>query len=611
MNPARARWLHAALVAAATLVVFLPALGNGFVNWDDDENFLWNPHYRGLGWANLRWMFTAVHQGLYVPMAWVTLGLDHVLWGMNPVGYHLTSVVLHALNAALLYLVAARLLERCERSEPPSRAGGQSPGARTWRSEPPSRAGGQSPGARTWQMPAASAALFFSLHPLRVESVAWVTERRDVVAGLFTLLTVLAYLHAQPAGDGGRLRRGWYWTAVAAFGLALLAKSIVVGLPLVLLAMDIYPLRRAGICRLLVEKLPFAGLSTAISAVTLGILAGRDLLATPATIDLAQRLAVSAYGLAFYVAKTLAPWPLSPIYPLVHPVAPGSARYLVPAAAVLVVTALLVLAARRWPAGLTVWTAYVVLLVPVLGIFHSGPQIAADRYAYFSGMPLALLVGGAMAWCASAADRGVLRPALARAALAAMAVALLGLSALTVRQVAVWRDSVSLWQHAAMVKPESDIPVFYLGWALDEAGRPIEARAHFTRALARVPAELPVLRAQILLHRGIVAQRVGDQRAAAADFRDALAVDPEHPVAQIRLAIALAAQGAAEEAGAAFARAARLSAVWPRYQLWEIRAAVREVPADQAGPRRDLGQALGALLARHGVPEPAERDLRP
>ena len=160
-----------------------------------------------------------------------------------------------------------------------------------------------------------------------------------------------------------------------------------------------------------------------------------------------------------------------------------------------------------------------------------------------------------------------------------------------------------------MVEPESDIPVFYLGWALDEAGRPIEARAHFTRALARVPAELPELRAQILLHRGIVAQRVGDQRAAAADFRDALAVDPEHPVAQIRLAIALAAQGAAEEAGAAFARAARLSAVWPRYQLWEIRAAVREVPADQAGPRRDLGQALGALLARHGVSEPAERDF--
>ena len=126
MNPARARWLPAALVAAATLLVFLPALGNGFVNWDDDENFLWNPHYRGLGWANLRWMFTAVHQGLYVPMAWVTLGLDYVLWGMNPAGYHLTSVVLHAVNAALLCLVAEQLYGhgRAPGLRPPAREGG-------------------------------------------------------------------------------------------------------------------------------------------------------------------------------------------------------------------------------------------------------------------------------------------------------------------------------------------------------------------------------------------------------------------------------------------------------------------------------------------------------
>jgi hypothetical protein len=452
--------------------------------------------------------------------------------------------------------------------------------------------------------------LFFALHPLRVESVAWVTERRDVVAGLFTLLTVLAYLNAMPAAGATRLRGGWYWTSVGAFGLALLAKSIVVGLPLVLLAMDLYPLRRAGLRRLLVEKLPFAALSAAISALTLAILAGRDLLATSATLDLPQRLAVSAYGLGFYLAKTIAPWPLSPIYPLIHPVVPGSARYLVPAAAVLVVTAAVAIAARRWPAGLATWAAYVLLLVPVLGIFHSGPQIAADRYSYFAGMPLALLVGGGVGWCVRA-GRGAVRPALARAAVGAVAVALLGLSALTVGQIGVWHDSVSLWRHAAKAEPESDIPVFYLGWALDEAGRPDEARAHFTRALGRVPAGLPALRAQVLLHRGIVAQRAGDSRAAAADFREALAVDPEHPVAQIRLAIALAAQGAADEAGAAFARAARLAAVWPRYQLWEIRAAVHAVPADQAGPRRDLGQALGALLARHGVHELADRDLRP
>lgn len=592
VNRLRARWLPASLVAIATFLVFLPALGNGFVNWDDDENFLWNPHYRGLGWTQLRWMFTAVHQGLYVPLAWVTLGLDHVLWGMRPSGYHLTSVLFHAANAAVLYLVAERLLGRAI-------AGA---------------------GPRAVRLGAGAAALAFSLHPLRAESVAWVTERRDVVAGLFTLLAVLAYLRALAAGDDGASRhlagrtRGyraasrWYWAGVACFGLALLAKSIVVGLPLVLLIIDAYPLdrvRRVGIARLAIEKLPFVALSAAVGALTLGILAGHRLLVNLGTMDLAQRLAVSGYGLAFYLGKTVAPWPLSPIYTLFHPVEPWSARYLVPAAIVLAITGAALAAARRWPAGLAVWGAYALLVAPVLGLVHSGPQLAADRYSYFCAMPLAVLAGAGVTWCADAAARGRIAPRVGAAALLAAALALAGLSALTVRQVAVWRDSVTLWQHAALVSPESDIPVFYLGWALDGAGRADEARAHFTRALDRVPPTLPQLRAQVYLHRGIVARRAGDARAAADDFRSALAVDPGHPVAQIRLALALAALGERAEADAAFARAAQLAPSWPRYQLWEIRAAVREVPADEPA-RRALGWALTALLALHGVREPGD-----
>ncbi len=105
-----ARWLPGALVAALTVLTFLPSLQGEFVNWDDDENFLFNPHYRGLGWTQIRWMFTATHSGLYIPVTWLTLGLDHVLWGMDPRGYHLTSLVLHALNATLFYLLARRLL---------------------------------------------------------------------------------------------------------------------------------------------------------------------------------------------------------------------------------------------------------------------------------------------------------------------------------------------------------------------------------------------------------------------------------------------------------------------------------------------------------------------
>src|SRR3990167_5419391 len=245
---AMARWLPGLLVTAVTLLAFLPSLQGEFLNWDDDENFLFNPHYRGLGWTQIRWMFTATHSGLYIPVTWLTLGLDHVLWGLDPRGYHLTSVVLHALNATLFYLLARRLLA-------------------TGLAAPP--------GAVSWG--AVVAALFFSLHPLRVESVAWATERRDVVVGLLGLLTVSAYLRAWRQGAGGRLHRGWYWAAVGCFALALLSKSIAVGLPVGLLALYLFPLRRAAappgaraphLAALAAEKLPFLALAAGISAVT-------------------------------------------------------------------------------------------------------------------------------------------------------------------------------------------------------------------------------------------------------------------------------------------------------------------------------------------------------
>ena len=144
-----ARWLPGLLVAAVTLLAFLPSLQGEFLNWDDDENFLFNPHYRGLGWTQIRWMFTATHSGLYIPVTWLTLGLDYVLWGMDPRGYHLTSVVLHAINALLFYRVARRLLAAGFATPPhpgPLPRRGRGPGEGEWRSR---RRGGVAPPGRT------------------------------------------------------------------------------------------------------------------------------------------------------------------------------------------------------------------------------------------------------------------------------------------------------------------------------------------------------------------------------------------------------------------------------------------------------------------------------
>src|SRR5437867_11690093 len=168
---ALAAWLIPAVVALVVIACFLPTLRNDFVLWDDDLNFTDNPSYRGLSWPQLHWLFTPGHGGHYQPLSWVTLGLDYTLWGMNPTGYHLTSLLLHAVNAVLFYHVVVVLLRRA--------AVTASAGA------------------------AAVGALFFAIHPLRVESVAWASERRDVLSGLFYLATVLAYVRMAAAERTG------------------------------------------------------------------------------------------------------------------------------------------------------------------------------------------------------------------------------------------------------------------------------------------------------------------------------------------------------------------------------------------------------------------------
>src|SRR5215468_2380714 len=254
------RWLAPAVLVLVTAVAYLPTFANGFVNFDDIENFLNNRAYRGLGWTQLRWMFTAWNLGGFIPLTWITLGFDYVTWGMDPVGYHLTSLVLHLLGSLVFYFVLLRLLRIA-----------LEPGA----------------GNRTaLRLGALVGALLFSVHPLRVESVAWITERRDVLSGLFTFLSVLAYLRAWDARTGERLERRWYLASLAFFACALLSKAMAVTLPVVLVLLDVYPLRRlhehspgglrAFARNLLVEKLPFGLLAFACLVVHVLATQGND-----------------------------------------------------------------------------------------------------------------------------------------------------------------------------------------------------------------------------------------------------------------------------------------------------------------------------------------------
>src|SRR5438132_1663694 len=372
------RWLAPLLVALFTLTAFLPTLQNQFV-WDDDKNFLDNPRYRGLGWAHLRWMFTAFHQGHYIPLTWVTFGMDHLLWGMKPVGYHLTNLLLHAANAVLFFSLVRRILTLAL----PSAAERD----------------------HALAVSAGFAALVFAIHPLRVESVAWVTERRDVLSGLFYLLTILEYLRAcEPEKRG----HWWYWLSVVTFVCALLSKSMAASLPVVLLILDVYPLRRLGGAigwwseparRVYVEKIPFVLLAAAASAIAFMAQFSAQTAASLAQLSVLGRLAVSAYGLSFYLGKLVVPVNLSPLYELPPTVHPGALPFILSYGLVLAITALVLVLRRRVPGLLATWLAYIVVLLPVLGIFQIGLQIAADRYTYLAGLGWAILAGAGLLSC--------------------------------------------------------------------------------------------------------------------------------------------------------------------------------------------------------------------
>ena len=327
-----ADWLIAVVIAQLVVVAFSPALRAGFVLWDDDAYFLHNPYYRGLGPAQLRWMFT-VMSGHYMPLTWLTHGLDYVLWGMRPAGYHAVNVGLHALAAVIAYFVARRVLAA---AVGPVQAGALRAGA-------------------------AVAALIFAVHPLRVESVAWITERRDVLCGVFFLLAVLCYLRALDSGA----RRRWYWLAVALAALALASKAMAVTLPAVLLLLDVYPLGRLGPGRWLrrdvwLEKLPFALLSAA--AAILAIVAQRSVgtLSDLRDVGIAERLGLTAYGLVFYVWKTLVPTGLAPLYETPYDGATLTPWFAASAVIVAAGAVALVRVRRRWPGVTAAGAVFVV-----------------------------------------------------------------------------------------------------------------------------------------------------------------------------------------------------------------------------------------------------------
>ncbi len=473
--------------------------------------------------------------GHWIPLTWVSFGLDYTLWGLDPFGYHLTNVILHAANAALFLLVAHRLLG----SALPSLGG-------PWRT-----------------LGAATAALFFALHPLRAESVAWATERRDVLSGLFYLLALLAYLRMV---DTGRRAR-WLTISVVCFALAMLSKSIVMTLPLILAVLDMYPLRRLPAAggwttpaawRVWAEKVPYLVVAVGGGLIALRVVASAQQFSSSAEYPLVARASVVAYNLAFYAWTTLVPLGLTHIHELPEPLRWWDAPFLPSALGVVATTAAVLLARRVWPAGLTVWATYAISVLPISGlVIHKDPQIVADRYSYLACLGGALLVGagaglvGAGAGLVGAgaglvgraAGSAALRPAVGRLALGVIAAWIAALAMLTWSQVQVWRDTQTLWSHAVEVNPACAFCANQLGHALHHAGASGEAVPLLERAVALKPQRMAYQR-----DLGVVLLWVGRPADAIPHMRLAADRVPGDLDLRARLGIALLREGRADEA---------------------------------------------------------------
>lgn len=523
---------RAALAFAAGLsgfLIFLPSFFHGWTDYDDPMFLLGPSGWRGLGPAAWRWDFTSAVGSVYQPLAWLTYGLDYALWGLDARGYHLQSALWHGLTAGLLFLVFRRLLEL---SKPDADSG--------------------------LDAAALFAALAFALHPLRVESVSWAAERRDVVCAAFAAAAALAYLKPRrslPAVFGFTL-------------LSLLAKGMTMTLPVALLALDFYPLRRIGprgegLLGAVREKLPLLGLSAAFGLI--GTAAQERIRWTLAQHGVFARLAQAGYALAFYARKTAWPAGLVPLYELRPPLDPLEPRLLLSAAAVAAAAAMCWRwrGAKPWLAAAAFW--YAVLLFPVSGLFQFGPQLVADRYSLIAAWPLAALAGAAL-------RAGLARRPAASAAAAAAVVAALALAC--VRQQSHWGGPEALWARVLSADPACATAHGAVGVLRAEQGRLGEARAHFRAALDAFPGcAADQDRLAALLESG------GGQSAQARLLRERVET---HPVCRK----ARANDGAALAQGGDYAAAERV-----------LRVSALIDP-DDAGARLNLARVRAALNAR-------------
>ncbi|HEV3448386.1 MAG TPA: tetratricopeptide repeat protein [Gemmataceae bacterium] len=533
-------------LAMVTLAAFWPVRNCEFVNLDDHRYVTRNPDVQaGLSRASAWWALTTTFNANWHPLTWLSLQLDYQIYRLNPAGYHVTNLLWHTANVLLLFAALRRLT------------------------------------GRLW--PSAAVAALFALHPLHVESVAWVSERKDVLSTFFWMLTLLAYAWYVERPGNGR-----YLCVFAALVPGLMAKPMLVTLPCVLLLLDYWPLQRVAPASdngaadvkqkssgrswrfLALEKLPLFLLAAGSCVLTLHAQSAGGAVRSLSDVPLAERLANAVLAYGRYLALTVWSHDLGVLYP--RDELGWTDRRVAGALALLVAISLLTLwQRRRRPYLLVGWLWFVGTLVPVIGLVQVGDQALADRYTY---VPLVgLFIMAAWAGAELAAQGPVLRRMVALATAAALVVCALG----TLVQLGYWHDSIALWEHTLRVTGPNAQARHGLGIAYRDAGRLDEAVEQFKEALRIEPT---YDRCDIQLF--AILGKQGKIEEAVSHFKSALRFRPDNAHAQLEVAIFLIRQGHAAAAIPYLNEAARLDPQLKDSALFQEAERAAAMPA----PRR-------------------------
>ncbi|NTW57713.1 MAG: tetratricopeptide repeat protein [Nitrospirae bacterium] len=526
----KVKYAIAGLVSLITFAVYLRALQNDFVILDDDAYVFENLHIRSLDLSFLRWAFLDFYASNWHPLTWISHAVDYAIWGLNPFGHHLTSIILHGINTLLVVLLMIRLLE----------AGRSSPT-------------GAGLSDRMMLAAAGTTGLLFGLHPLHVESVVWISERKDLLCAFFFLLSIMEYTKyvmcrwsavAQQRTDSRRqktedsardtaVQRGFitnkhYLMALGLFILALMSKPMAVTLPVVLLILDWFPFHRIVSLKTLrsalIEKSPFFVLSLISSLLTIRAQHAGGALVPIIFVPLSTRVLVAVHSLLAYLSKMAVPVNLTPYYPLPEHVSLFSSEYFLAIVMVIGISVACIFIAKTRQAWLSAWSYYLITLLPVIGIVQVGGQAMADRYTYLPSLGPFVLAGYAAAWMynypSTFRKKGILPVKAGGIALSVVMLVLMAQG--TYQQIGVWKNSLVVLNYILEKEPHPGPHVYrYRGLAFEKAGERENALHDYDRAIALDPSYVDAYNDRGLLH-----WKSGRGDKAIADFRISILLRP-------------------------------------------------------------------------------------